>query len=247
MSAITLHSTSREEDAALAALADLAHAVLDWESCRVIGGHMVTIHVAVAKAETAHRPTADADLAAPVAVLGHAGFAQRLKDLGYTAVDGSRLSRPTDHGEAFIDLIAPAPASRTLHNQPAGTFRVDKFPGIQYALNEPPVVVDVQAVPLEDPPVGPYRVAVPSLTAAIVIKAMAARTRHKDKGDVHRLLAVAAKTNTTLPLPPYSNLDIGRAAEYLHGPFLTDASQHIRTLVNRTVPRPPPRPAFTNL
>lgn len=123
--AITLRSTSREEDAALDALADLARAVADWNACRVVGGHMVTIHVARTGADVRHRPTADADLAAPVAVLADPEFAQRLNDLGYNMVDGSRLLRPTEHGEAFIDLIAPAPASRALHNQPAGRFRVD--------------------------------------------------------------------------------------------------------------------------
>jgi len=111
VSTITLRSTSREEDAALDALADLARAVADWESCRVVGGHMVTIHMARAGADVGHRPTADADLAAPVAVLGEPEFAERLKGLGYSMVDGSRLRRPTEHGEAFIDLIGPRPSS----------------------------------------------------------------------------------------------------------------------------------------
>ena len=66
-----------------------ARAVADWESCRVVGGHMVTIHVARVGADVGHRPTADADLAAPVAVLGEPEFAERLKGLGYSMVDGS--------------------------------------------------------------------------------------------------------------------------------------------------------------
>lgn len=247
VSTITLRSTSREEDAALDALADLARAVADWESCRVVGGHMVTIHMARAGADVGHRPTADADLAAPVAVLGEPEFAERLKGLGYSMVDGSRLRRPTEHGEAFIDLIAPAPASRALHNQPAGRFRVDQFPGVQHALNEPPIMVDIEAVPLEGSPSSPFRVAVPTVPAAIVVKALAARTRQKDNDDLHRLLLVADLTSTALPSPPYDNLDIGRAAEYLHGPFLTGSSQHTRSLVDKTVPRPPERPTFANL
>lgn len=88
-------------------------------------------------------------------------------------VDGSRLSRATTYGHAVIDLIAPAPASRALHSQPAGRFHVDKFPGIQNALNEPAVVVDVKAVPLEGSPYSPFRIAVPTITAALVIKALA--------------------------------------------------------------------------
>lgn len=87
----------------------------------------------------------------------------------------------------------------------------------------------------------------PTIAAAIVVKALAARSRQKDKEDLHRLLVSADRTGTRLPAPPYDNLDIGRAAEYLHGPFLTGSSQHIRILVDRTVPRPPERPTFTNL
>jgi hypothetical protein len=244
---ITLRSTSREEDAALDALADLARAVADWDACRVVGGHMVAIHVTRAGANVQHRPTADADLAAPVAVLADPEFARRLNDLGYDMVDGSRLRRHTAHGEAFIDLIAPAPASRALHNQSAGRFRVDRFPGVQYVLNEPPVMVEINAVPLEGSPSPSFRVAVPTITAAIVVKALAARNRRKDKEDLHRLLITADRTDTALRAPPYDNLDIGRAAEYLHGPFLTGASQHVRALVDKTVPRPPERPTFTNL
>lgn len=225
VSVIELPSTSREEDAALAALADLARVVPAWGPCRVIGGHMVTVHVALSGSDARHRPTADADLAAALVVFSEPGFAERLTDLGYVKVDGSRLSRATTYGQAVIDLIAPAPARRALHSQPAGRFHVDKFPGIQYALNEPSVVVDVNAVPLEGSPYGPFRIAVPTTTAALVIKTLAARTRHRDKEDVHRLLAAADATGVTLPAPPYSNLDIGRAAEYLHGPFITGASQ----------------------
>jgi hypothetical protein len=98
---ISLGSTSREEDAALDALADLARAVADWDACRVVGGHMVAIHVSLGGADVQHRPTADADLAAPVAVLADPEFARRLNDLGYAMVDGSRLQRHTAHGEAY--------------------------------------------------------------------------------------------------------------------------------------------------
>lgn len=244
---ISLRSTSREEDAALDALADLAHAVADWDACKVVGGHMVAIHVALAGADVQHRPTADADLAAPVTVLADPAFAQRPNDLGYDMVDGSRLQRRTAHGEAFIDLIAPAPASRALHNQPAGRFRVDRFPGVQYVLNEPPVMVEINAVPLEGSPSPSFRVAVPTITAAVVVKALSARNRQKDKEDLHHLLVAADQNDTALPAPPYDNLDIGRAAEFLHGPFLTGSSQHVRALVAKTVPRPPERPAFANL
>lgn len=244
---VHLHSTSREEDGALAALGDLARVVPDWERCRVVGGHMVVVHEALAGAATRHRPTLDADLVAPVAVLADEGFAQRLAALGYTSVDGSRLSRPTAHGRAVLDLLAPAPASRALHNQPAGRFRVDRFPGLQYALDEPPVIVDVAAAPLEDDPLGPYRIAVPTITAALVVKSLAARSRTKDKGDVARLLVAADLTGDALPAPPYTNLDIGSAAQYLHGPFLSSAPQQVRALVDRVVPRPPPRPVFANL
>jgi hypothetical protein len=87
---------------------------------------------------------------------GQPEFANGLKGLGYKMVDGSRLSRATEHGEAFIDLIAPAPASRAPHNQPAGRFRVDKFPGVRYGAvaqkhlrGAPSEVESLITVPLE--------------------------------------------------------------------------------------------------
>jgi beta-lactamase superfamily II metal-dependent hydrolase len=104
-------------------------------------------------------------------------------------------------------------------------------------------ITQLQTLVLSHPDTG----AVPTITAVIVVKSLAARTRQKDKEDVHRLLVVADDSGIALLSPPYDNLDIGHAAEYLHGPFLYGASQHLRALVYRVVPRPLERPAFVNL
>ena len=110
---------------------------------------MITIHVARTRSDVRHRPTADADLAAPVALLGKPEFAERLKSLGYTMVDGSRRTdRPSSN------------------------------------------------------------------------RRQGARSENTTEGQgLRRLLLVADQTGTALPSPPYDNLDIGRAAEYLHGPL----------------------------
>jgi hypothetical protein len=63
--AVRLASSSRQEDAALIALRDLARVVEDWTSCQVIGGQMVNMHVALSGAAADYRSTVDADLPLP--------------------------------------------------------------------------------------------------------------------------------------------------------------------------------------
>lgn len=54
---LAFRSASRAEDAALLALADLAAAVPGWDRCRVVGGHMVAIHVLLAERHGSMAPT----------------------------------------------------------------------------------------------------------------------------------------------------------------------------------------------
>lgn len=94
---VQLRSSSLREDGALHALADLAGAVDDWSSCRVVGAHMVAIHLAMSVVDVAPRTTADTDLAAPLSILaGHALAAGLLDELGYVKVKGKRLEREVD-------------------------------------------------------------------------------------------------------------------------------------------------------
>lgn len=250
MERIAIRSTAPAEDGALTALADVAEAVVDWSDCRIVGGQMVAVHVSRSGIDIAHRPTADADLAAPLAVLADPGLADRLlRQRGYHRIDGSRLVRSTPHGDAVIDLLGPAPASRTLHNRPAGVFTVDAVAGIHYALTQPPVTVRVDALLYRGHRPDPFVVAVPTVQAAIVVKATAAMERgaQKDRADLDLLLEVAAATRDHLPAPPYDNLDVGRAAEFLHDVFAPAGPARRRALVAQVIPRPPAHAPFLDL
>jgi hypothetical protein len=187
---------------------------------------MVTIHVARAGADVRHRPTVDADLAAPIAVLADPEFAQRLNNLGYDMVEGSRLRRPTEHGEAFIDLIAPAPASGALHNQPAGRFRVDRFPGIQYVLNEPPVMVDIDAARLEGSPSPPSG----SRCRPWLLRS-SSKLSPRGVGRRTRTTSTDSSSSPTGPIPPWprrhATISTSHAPPNTRtDPFLTGSSQH---------------------
>jgi hypothetical protein len=236
--AVELQSVSYDEDGALQGLADLAQVISDWTSCRIVGGHMVSLHVAVAGVDTEHRPTGDADLAAPVKVLADPALARALQRLGYIKVAGNRLERHVSTRTAAIDLLAPAPTSRERHNMRAGEFFVDAYPELAFALRSAPVTVEVGARMFAGGQLGPFTVAVPALVAAIVVKARAGRRR--DAADLDRLLAAAAGSGVTLPPPPHGDEDLRLAVEHIHGPFLTGAGEERRLLVEQVVPRPEP-------
>lgn len=242
---VQLYSVSYDEDAALWALSDLAQAVTDWSACRVVGGHMVSLHVAIAGADVEHRPTGDADLAAPVEVLGDPALASALEeDLSYEKISGNRLKRDTGTGEAVVDLLAPARTTRTRHNVKAGKFTVDAYSALHYALATEPAMVSVRVTPFDGGRHGPFVVAIPALEAAIVIKARAARP--KDRIDIDRLLHVANHVGATLP-PPSSSKDVRLATQYLHGPYSRDADEQLRLVIEQVVPRPEDSSAFRDL
>lgn len=242
---VSLQSVSYDEDGALQALSDLARAVLDWTACRIVGGHMVSLHVAISGADVEHRPTGDADLAAPVPVLAAPELARTLQDdLHYRKTAGNRLERAAGSSTAAIDLLAPAATSRQRHNVAAGAFSVDTYPELAFALNTEPVHLLVQAELFSGGRLQPFTVAVPGLVAAIVIKARAGRP--KDAQDLDRLLAAALATGVKLPSPPHDNKNMRLAVDYLHGPFLTRTGEKRRLAVETVVPRPEPT-AFSNL
>jgi hypothetical protein len=63
-------STSRAEDASYRALADSAQAAGGGPEWRILGGHMVNLHAAIAGVRLPQRATRDADLAVTVHVVG---------------------------------------------------------------------------------------------------------------------------------------------------------------------------------
>lgn len=206
-------STSRQQDLAYLALADVAAVSVDLRlDYRIVGGNAVSLLVAAFDVrDVPDRETADADVAAEFDMLAKPELLVRLAALGYSQDDGSRLSRPLTGAERgayvgdgtasvapeidalrpMIDFMAPSLSGHHQPNQPAGDLTVDAFPGISLGLAQPSVRVSFD-VRLTTGMEFTVAVPLPSPLSALCIKLLAYRGRasRKDAVDIWRLLAV---------------------------------------------------------
>jgi hypothetical protein len=198
---LVLASTSRVEDGAYQAMADIAGAAASTGSeYRVIGGHMVTVHVARSGADLPARATRDADVGLEAQVLASTGLVEALLGMGYEMEGGNRLVRAAAGSGCAIDVLVPTDTSRVRHNRPVGDLFVDEAPGLRYALARPAMTVDLE-VRLTTAVTARLQPAVPDLTAAICLKVLAyhSRAEPRDAFDVWRLLEVARADGLAAP------------------------------------------------
>lgn len=115
-----------------------------------------------------------------------------LLDRSYVRPDGSRFVRTDGEHELAIDVLAPSYVGTMVSNQEAGDLIVDAIPGLGLALAMPAVRLDV-AVTLSGGRRIAFRLALPDVRAALVLKAYAYRGRLADKDavDIWRLLEAA--------------------------------------------------------
>ena len=202
MTAVMMKSTSRAEDAGFLALADVA-TVADQLGAdyRLIGGHMVSVLVAVFQVKgVPSRETSDADLGAEFSVVGDQRLLDALTALGYARPGASnRFVRPLgDDQNAVIDVLAPSFTGRHEPNQRHGNLVVDEIPGLLYALGTPPVTVELEA----DLTTGARiesTIRVPSPLPALCLKLLSwnSRLAAKDATDIWRMLAVCDEAGIT--------------------------------------------------
>ncbi len=173
-------STSNAGDLGLVALADLADAAsgIDY---RVIGGHMVHLLSCVYPAEgITARVTSDADAGVDKAIAAGRGLHDALLARGYTAREGNRYVKPRpDHdGALAVDILVPqtGPDAVAL----LGGRGFDAVPGLSLALSVPGIEIDVEARLRHGDRLA-FVVTVPDLEAALVLKALAWRSRFADK------------------------------------------------------------------
>lgn len=177
MAAIEVRSLSRANDLSLVALADLASAAAEAGlDHRVIGGQMVTLHLHLVgvQHQVPERETADADAGVPRSVTHLdelTALVDALKKRLYEQVRGDRFERPADG--AIIDLLVPSYTSRRRHNVVVGPLVATEAGGLTYALGQPPTVVTLTAMLTDGTAFGPIHVYLPSLRAAIAVKAHA--------------------------------------------------------------------------
>lgn len=202
MTTVILKSTSQAENAGFFALADVAAvaARLDVDY-RLIGGHMVSLLVAVHSVTgVPARETSDADLGAEFSVVADQRLINALTSLGYTRPGASnRFVRPlAGELEAVIDVLAPSYTGRHEANQQHGSLVVDEIPGLAYALGVPPIMVDLEAE-LTTGATVVATVRVPAPLSALCLKLLAwnSRMAAKDATDIWRMLAVCDRAGIT--------------------------------------------------
>jgi hypothetical protein len=256
---LVLASSSRAADAGYLALADLAGIATELSvEYRIVGGHMVTLLVAAhgVSGRVPMRETVDADFAALPEVIADPRLPDALHARGYTQREASNrfVRRHDDAGSSFdlvVDILAPSYQGKLLSNQQHGHLVVDEIPGADLSLARPPMLVDLQ-VRLTGGATMNMRLALPDVSAATCMKALAYRGRFADKDavDLLRLLTTAYEVGLTVENWPTGV--IGRdAGEALHRFFgrpsaagLGQASMQpsdrarMRALVQAVVARP---------
>jgi hypothetical protein len=199
LSKLELRCTSIAEHLGFLALSDVAIALANRPEGRVIGGHMVTLHVLRWGLDLT-RATQDADLGVQPAIVQTPDLTDRLLAVGYSRTAGNRFERPVsglpgvDQGphNAVIDILVPAYTSRARENRAFGDHLVTtEVPGLAFALKRAPVDLELDVTMLDGAQaVIPVRL--PDEVSALVLKIMArtVRTEDRDAVDVWRALEV---------------------------------------------------------
>ncbi|MCP3973378.1 MAG: hypothetical protein GY720_02665 [bacterium] len=198
---LELRCNSLAEHLGFVALGDVATA-MSGEDGRVIGGHMITLHVFRWGLDL-FRVTQDADLGVRPAVVQTPDLTERLVDLGYQRTAGNRFEKPVDGLPAFgpaeshwsaIDILIPAYTSRIRENRSFGRHLVTtEVPGLAAAFQRPAVDLSLDVEFLDGSRVD-IAVRLPDEVSALVLKVMARTVRDEDRDavDVWRALEVCA-------------------------------------------------------
>jgi hypothetical protein len=206
---LALRATSIADDLGFVALIDLAKALKDTES-RVIGGHMVQLHVyRWGLGMELYRETQDADLGVPLMAAQDPSLVERLLAMGYKRLAGNRFGRPMDDipvrgdtsesFDAVIDVLVPAYTSRPRSTRRIGKHLVTtEVPGLAEAFRRPAVVANLELTRMNGA-VDTTCVIIPDELSALILKVMAWRARGaaKDAVDIWRCseIALAAGVN----------------------------------------------------
>ncbi|MEV0426488.1 hypothetical protein [Micromonospora sp. NPDC050495] len=235
---VSLVSTSRAADAGFLTLGDLAHITTSLDlDYRIVGGHMVTLLVALhgVSAHVPMRETADADFAALPTVIADPRLPAALIERGYRSREAAnRFARDTDDSDGqlslVIDILAPSYQGALVPNQRHGGLVVDEVPGLILALHRPAELLDVR-VQLTSGVDLSLRLALPDVTSALCLKALAYRGRFaaKDAVDLWRLIHAAYAAGLRAADWPTS-ITGRQAADVLHRFFGTPAAAGLKQM-----------------
>lgn len=204
---LALAASSVGDDLGFVAMADLSGALAelpDVES-RIIGGHMVTLHVQRwGLGRELYRETRDADLGIPPIVVKDGRLIDLLKQRGYERSAGNTYARLLDdvplsigHEQelaASIDLLVPAYTSRARDSvRVSDDLTTTEVLGLAEALKRPGIAVSLELKRLNGD-VLLTELTLPDEVSALVLKALVWQRRGADKDavDLWRTLEVAA-------------------------------------------------------
>ena len=168
MSRLELVAESQAQESGFLALADIASLAKETGiEYRVVGGLMVTLHLAVSGADDpTSRQTLDADLGVTQQVAADPALVAGLEGLGYERPESAnRFIRQGAQGRRMvIDVLMPSYTSRMKTNQRAGEMTLDAIPGLNLALSAPGESLEI-AAQLLDGTVIEFVTVVPNLMA----------------------------------------------------------------------------------
>lgn len=247
--------TSRADDAAFRALADVARITADIEDIRIVGGQMASLLLTAFPVSTGVlRRTADADAAVSTAVAASGNVHWALLDAGYQDTDGNHYEKD----DLAIDILVPSQAAR-FETAKIGDRGFDAAPGLKLAFAVDPIILDV-GVTLTDETRLEFVARVPPVELAVISKSHAFRSRlePRDVADLYNLLSIALEYPSEeiggwkIGAAPLSGARLD-AARILHG--LADSARHsfvvatsgvpadrLTALIRKLVATPQPRP-----
>ncbi|GAA1018850.1 hypothetical protein Aple_025740 [Acrocarpospora pleiomorpha] len=198
---IIIQSSYRAEDAAYLALADAA-TIVPHQEWRVIGGHMVNLHVLHAGLDLPLRATRDADLAVEVLTVRQGSVVDHLHALGYTNTS-NRFTRIVGAHELTIDLLVPSTSTRHEPNVDVGPIVADGVPGLSVSLARPGLRLPLR-ITLSTGTELPFDAIIPDLASALALKIFSYGSRFatRDEEDIKRLLKIAHATGLNWPSSP---------------------------------------------
>lgn len=216
-------ASGAEDVAAIHALQDLSRLLSDEKEWCIVGGHMASLLSArFPSPGHVNRRTGDADAGIPVELARSGAVHERLIRAGYVDQSGNRYAVPGPPPQPTIDLLVPAWEHRFLPEEIGGR-AFDAMPGLPIALASTTELEVVATMP--DRTERRFRTRVPSVEAAIVLKANAwgLRMQNRDGVDLHNLFCIVR-----------ANHDIGpwRLGEETLAGARRDAAVHLHALAD---------------
>ena len=191
---VRLRSVSASDDLGYRGQHAVSQAVDDASGYLIVGGHMVRLLQAVYPTPRAvPRSTIDADTALEdVEVVG--AVTQSLVDANFTKTGGNLLIKDVGD-EKYVEvnlLLARTGGKRGLDTQTVeGIGQIDTLPELSFAMSGPALLVDVEAELSKDEVIT-YRIRIPTVETALVLKALSWSSRRtvRDVADVLTLLEI---------------------------------------------------------